>query len=87
MKALLATSLVAAVSSLALAGPSLAAAKHRHHAAHHRIAHRPQQQIACTALGCVPVPQGCWQTEGRTWSGMPSGNDVIVCPPGVAPFK
>jgi hypothetical protein len=46
-----------------------------------------QQQIACTVLGCVPVPRGCGQTEGRTWSGMPTGGDVIVCPPGVAPFR
>ncbi len=47
----------------------------------------PQPRIACTAIGCVPVPSGCGQTEGRTWSGMPTGNDVIVCPPGVAPFR
>jgi hypothetical protein len=38
-------------------------------------------------IGCVPVPRGCRPTEGRTWSGMPTGGDVIVCPPGVAPFR
>jgi hypothetical protein len=56
--------------------------KHRRHAAP-----PPSQQIACTAVGCLPVPRGCRPTEGRTWSGMPSGNDVIVCPPGIAPFR
>jgi hypothetical protein len=49
--------------------------------------HQPQQQIACTVIGCVPVPRGCWQTPGRTWQGDPTGGDVIVCPPGVAPFR
>ena len=48
---------------------------------------QPQQQIACTVIGCVPVPRGCWQTPGRTWQGDPTGGDVIVCPPGVAPFR
>ena len=52
-----------------------------------RVKAAPQQQIACTVIGCVPVPRGCRQTEGRTWSGMPTGGDVIVCPPGVAPFR
>jgi hypothetical protein len=48
---------------------------------------QPPQQIACTVIGCVPVPPGCGQRPGRTWSGMPTGGDVIVCPPGVAPFR
>jgi hypothetical protein len=56
--------------------------KHRRH-----VIPPPQQHIACTAIGCVRVPPGCGQTEGRTWSGMPTGHDVIVCPPGVAPFR
>jgi hypothetical protein len=51
------------------------------------VQRQPQQQIACTVIGCVPVPRGCGQTPGRTWSGMPTGGDVIVCPPGVAPFR
>jgi hypothetical protein len=76
----------AAVAVLAL--PSHADAKkatHRHHARQRAVQYQPQ--IACTAVGCVPVPRGCGQTPGRTWSGMPSGNDIIVCPPGVAPFR
>jgi hypothetical protein len=52
-----------------------------------RVAPEPQQQIACTVIGCVPVPRGCWQTPGRTRHGNPTGGDIIVCPPGVAPFQ
>ena len=43
---------------------------------------QPQTQIACTELGCHPVPPGCTPRAGRTWSGMPSGFDVVVCPGG-----
>jgi hypothetical protein len=55
---------------------------------HERRSARAQQpnQIACTAIGCVEVPRGCGQVPGKTWSGMPTGNDVVVCPPGVSPF-
>jgi hypothetical protein len=43
---------------------------------------QPRPQIACTVVGCGPVPVGCVPRPGRTWSGLPSGFDVIVCPPG-----
>ena len=43
---------------------------------------QPRSQIACTVVGCHPVPLGCVPRPGRTWSGLPSGFDVIVCPPG-----
>jgi hypothetical protein len=46
-----------------------------------------QALIACTVLGCIPVPPGCGRTAGRTRSGSPSGFDVIVCPPGVRPLR
>lgn len=62
--------------------PAVATAKTRK-----PIKRQPQQQIACTVIGCVPVPPGCGQRPGRTWSGTPTGGDVIVCPPGVAPFR
>jgi len=64
-----------------------AATKHRRHAAQAKRVAQPPAQIACTVIGCVPVPPGCGQTAGRSWSGMPTGGDIIVCPPGVAPFK
>ena len=40
---------------------------------------QPRPQIACTVVGCNPVPVGCVPRAGRTWSGLPSGFDVIVC--------
>lgn len=46
-----------------------------------------EQHIACTVLGCIPVPSQCGQTYGRTKRGTPTGYDVIVCPPGVWPLK
>jgi hypothetical protein len=39
------------------------------------------QQIACTQLGCHPIPRGCKVVPGRipfTWD--PSGFDEVVCP-------
>jgi hypothetical protein len=39
-----------------------------------------ETHIACTVLGCQPIPPGCGQTYGRTFSGRPTGYDVIVCP-------
>jgi hypothetical protein len=76
------TKLVALAATLLLATSAAAVAKSKK-----RVKGQPQQQIACTVIGCVPVPRGCRPTEGRTWSGMPTGGDVIVCPPGVAPFR
>ena len=38
-------------------------------------------QIACTHLGCNPIPRGCRIQTGRipfTWD--PSGFDEVVCP-------
>ena len=53
---------------------------------HHRIAHQTpgyQPQIACTDVGCLPVPRGCFPTGGKTFDGLPTGFDVTVCPDGV----
>jgi hypothetical protein len=40
---------------------------------------QPGGQIACTEVGCLPVPQGCRPAPGRTFNGDPSGFDVMVC--------
>ena len=81
--------LIAVAIAIVLAGLSAADAaqksRHRRHAVQ-RVA-EPQRQIACTVIGCVEVPRGCGQTPGKTRGGSPTGGDVIVCPPGVAPFK
>jgi hypothetical protein len=40
----------------------------------------PQRQIACTMIGCNPVPLGCHPEPQRYFSGMTTGFDAIVCP-------
>ena len=72
-----------AIAIVSIVGTSGALAKQKQR----KPAPRDQPQIACTVIGCVPVPRGCGQTPGRTWQGDPTGGDVIVCPPGVAPFR
>ena len=70
-----------ALAVLALPAAANAASRHRHHH-HYRSADayaRAQPRIACTQYGCIPVPRGCHSRGGRTYSGMPSGFDVVVC--------
>jgi hypothetical protein len=74
--------LIALVAVLAMAAPDVALGKPKR-----RAVQNPPQQIACTVIGCVPVPPGCGQAPGRGRTGLPTGNDIIVCPPGVAPFR
>lgn len=50
-----------------------------HHKTH---VSQSQAQIACTEVGCLPVPRGCTPTGGKTLDGMPTGFDVMVCPDG-----
>jgi hypothetical protein len=45
-----------------------------------------QHQIACTVLGCQPIPAACYPKEEHSPTGIPTGFDQIVCPPGVWPF-
>jgi hypothetical protein len=44
------------------------------------------QHVACTVLGCQPIPAACIPKEEHSFSGIPIGFDTIVCPPGVWPF-
>ena len=71
--------IAALIVSFFLTAPANAA-QHRGH--HHVRAVQSQHKIACTVVGCIPVPLGCEPVEGRTPSGIPTGFDVIVCPPG-----
>lgn len=64
----------------ALALPMSAQAATGHQAAPQLSAQQPQ--IACTVVGCLPVPRNCFPTGGRTLSGTPTGFDVMVCPAG-----
>jgi hypothetical protein len=67
----------ATVLALALV-PASAAPKH--HKRHPKSATAAQQQIACTVVGCIPVPRGCHPEMGYTPGGTPTGFDVAVCP-------
>ena len=49
---------------------------------HHPKAAASQPQIACTDVGCLPVPRGCAPTGGKNLNGTPTGFDVMVCPDG-----
>jgi hypothetical protein len=65
----------------ALTIPMSAQAATMHHSATHK-ARASQAQIACTDVGCLPVPGGCFPTGGKTFNGSPTGFDVMVCPDG-----
>ena len=65
------------VLSLALI-PASAASKH--HKRHTTAAAAAQPEIACTVVGCKPVPRGCHREMGYSPDGTPTGFDVAVCP-------
>jgi hypothetical protein len=57
-----------------------ASAASKHHKGHAKTATAEQPQIACTVVGCAPVPRGCHREMGYTPGGTPTGFDVAVCP-------
>ena len=40
----------------------------------------PGVQIACTHVGCHPIPRGCQIEKEYSWDGTPTGFDLVVCP-------
>ncbi len=69
-----------AAAFVLLAMPASAATKHHRHLSHSAHgAHASQPQIACTVVGCMPVPRGCHPEMGYTPDGTPTGFDVAVC--------
>ena len=64
---------------LALAVTSASAAP-AHQKRQTKAATAAQPQIACTVVGCMPVPRGCHPEMGYTMDGTPTGFDVAVCP-------
>ncbi len=40
----------------------------------------PGVQIACTHVGCNPIPRGCRIEKEFGWDGTPTGYDLVVCP-------
>jgi hypothetical protein len=83
--ALLAVGILTPPASIATAADS----QHRNHSPRHHAVTTPQPpaRIACRVLGCQPIPAACTPVPGRTVSGLPTGYDVIVCPPGVQPLR
>jgi len=57
-----------------LAAPALAKAK-----VHRRV--RETGQIACTVEGCHRIPPNCHPEQGYGVDGIPTGYDIVVCPP------
>lgn len=83
VKTLATAALIAAASILTLE-PAASAPR----APRAKALRAPQQlEIACTFIGCIPVPRGCRQTYGVTADGIPTGFDVLICPPGVQPVR
>jgi hypothetical protein len=77
--------LVIAGLSLALVGAGpLHTKSAKHRAPRPAVIH--QQQIACTVLGCQPIPAACYPKEEHSPTGIPTGFDQIICPPGIWPF-
>jgi hypothetical protein len=71
-----------------LTSPAAFARADRSHFNHHAgTAARPPARIACTVLGCQPIPAECMPVPGRTPGGLPTGYDVIVCPRGIWPLR
>jgi hypothetical protein len=62
---------------LAVPAVAQAASKHVSHAA--RAAYGSQREIACSVVGCMPVPPGCHRATGRTFDGTPTGFDIADC--------
>jgi hypothetical protein len=58
-------------------GIALSAAKKKSTA----VQNRAPNQIACTVSGCHPIPPGCRPQTGYNWDGIPTGFDIVVCPP------
>jgi hypothetical protein len=70
-----------AATALLAASASAAPRNHRYH--HHSRtaadAYTAPRQIACTVVGCHPIPRGCHPEMGYTPDGIPTGFDVAVC--------
>jgi hypothetical protein len=71
--------IIPVVTALVLA-LALMPANARDHKRQTKSATAAQPQIACTVVGCMPVPRGCHPEMGYTPGGTPTGFDVAVCP-------
>jgi len=78
--------IAACLGAWALLFGSTAHSAHRPHS-HGLAAPKAQPQIACTVLGCMLIPAACRPIGGKTPGGIPTGYDVILCPPEVWPLN
>ncbi len=77
---------IVAILTTAAATALTAESRHRSHPPRH-AATAPPARIACTQLGCQPIPARCRPVPQLTWDGLPTGFDAIDCPPGVSPLR
>jgi hypothetical protein len=78
-----ALAIVAFVTAAALAAPAPGSAQTDTQSAARikRQAAGAGLQIACTRTGCHPIPRGCTIEKEFGWDGLPTGYDLVVCPP------
>lgn len=71
------------IAAAALLASAPASAAKKHHRARvspsAHAAYASQPQIACTVVGCIPIPRHCHPEMGYTPNGTPTGFDVAVC--------
>ena len=80
--------LIVAILTMAAATALAAESRHRSHPPRHAVtAPAPPARIACTQLGCHPIPAVCRPVPQLTWDDLPTGFDAIDCPPGVSPLR
>jgi hypothetical protein len=48
---------------------------------------REPSQVACTELGCHPIPPGCRSQMGYNWDGIPTGFDICRLSAPASPLK
>jgi hypothetical protein len=86
---LIAAMLAMGIATTAGATAIAAAGQHRSHSArHHAVTTAaPPARVACTQLGCHPIPAACRPVPQLTWDDLPTGYDAIDCPPGVSPLR
>lgn len=87
-KAIAALCLTAALAVATMSAPAAAqspapkpVAAKKHHPVKQRVSanYRNSRHIACTFLGCQPVPANCFPVTQYTSDGMPTGYDAIAC--------
>jgi len=66
--------LIALGAAALAAAPALGKSK-----VHKRV--RETGQIACTIEGCHRIPPNCHPEQSYSFDGIPTGYDIVVCPP------